>query len=90
MNVGTTRDIVKAFVLSRLLKKLEHRSIGDQDNLIEIGVVDSLGLMQLIEYIEGTFSIAVSDEDIVPEHFESIERITSFIEGKLGSPSRRA
>jgi acyl carrier protein len=54
-------------------------SVNDQDNLITTGVIDSLAVMQLVAFIEESFSIKVKDEDIVPENFESIEAISVFI-----------
>lgn len=74
------KDLIRQFVLEKLAraKKIDH--IDDQDNLIENGTIDSMGIMQLVAYLEGTFSVKVNDEDIVPENFESLDVITSYIE----------
>ena len=76
------KDLIRNFILSNLIKKTEHTKITDNDNIIKEGIIDSLGLMKLINYIEDNFPIKLDDEDLTPDNFESIEIIASFI-GKL-------
>jgi acyl carrier protein len=57
---------------------------GDQDfdddtNLIERGIVDSMSLVRLIGFLEEEYGIRVQDQEIVPEHFSSLRKITAFI-----------
>ena len=79
MDVPSNKELIRKFVLQKLAKKEIQVNVNDQDNLITIGVIDSLGIMQLVAYIEETFSVKVKDEDIVPDNFESIEAISLFI-----------
>ena len=51
-------------------------------NLIEAGIVDSSGILELIDFLETEFSIMVSDEEIADDHFETIQNILNFIESK--------
>ena len=57
--------------------------IGDKDSLLDAGVIDSTGAMELVSFIETRFSVAVSDSDLVPENLDSIAAITEFITRKL-------
>ena len=57
--------------------------IGDQDSLLDAGVIDSTGAMELVSFIETQFDVEVSDRDLVPENLDSIAAITSFITRKL-------
>jgi acyl carrier protein len=57
--------------------------IGDKDSLLDAGVIDSTGAMELVSFIETKFSVAVSDSDLVPENLDSIAAITEFITRKL-------
>ena len=74
------KELIRDFLMEKLAraKKIDH--IDDQDNLIENGTIDSMGIMQLVAYLEGMFAVKVKDEDIVPENFESLDVITSYIE----------
>ena len=58
------------------------RPIACTDRLLENGILDSLGILDLVAYLEGEFAITVSDEELLPEHFESLERLTAFVERK--------
>lgn len=73
------RQAIREFVTTRIAKKKEHRTIGDDDDMIASGIVDSLGIMHLIGFLEATFGIGIRDEDLLPENFSSVAAIASFI-----------
>jgi acyl carrier protein len=61
---------------------------GDDDHLLANGILDSLGVLDLVGYLEKEFGIVVSDDDLLPEHFETLRRLTAFVEDKQGVGSR--
>lgn len=72
-----------------LTKKPEHLEISDQENIVMNGIVDSLGLIKIINFLEERFSLKIQDEDIIPEHFENIESISNLLERMLISHEER-
>ncbi len=68
--------IYEQFPLSRTLQ------VTATDNLFSAGVVDSLGILDLVTFLENEFHIEVSDEELTPEHFETIDGIVRFLEKK--------
>ena len=54
---------------------------GD-DSFIETGIIDSTGILQLVEFVEQEFGVKVDDEDLVPENLDSINRLVAFVERK--------
>jgi len=58
------------------------RPITSTDRLLENGILDSLGILDLVAYLEGEFAITVNDEELLPEHFESLDCLTAFVERK--------
>ncbi len=58
------------------------------DKLLENGILDSLGILDVVAFIEGEFSITLSDEDLIPENFQSLEALTSFVESRHNSVSQ--
>jgi acyl carrier protein len=56
--------------------------LGSQDALLENGLIDSLGVLDLVSFVEQTFAITVLDEELMPEHFQTIERLTKYVESK--------
>ena len=79
MDILSNKELIRKFILQKIAKKAIQMNVNDQDNLITTGVIDSLAVMQLVAFIEESFSIKVKDEDIVPENFESIEVISAFV-----------
>jgi acyl carrier protein len=75
-----TNDVRK-FVLDSfpLARK---RRIQDSDALLEGGIIDSQGVLEVVAFIERRFSTTVDDEELVPENFQTIDRITAFIASK--------
>lgn len=54
----------------------------DTDSLLAEGIVDSVGVMDLVLFVEQAFSVDVDDRDITPDNFDSIERLAGYIRGK--------
>lgn len=57
--------------------------IADDTLIFETGLLDSMGLLFLIEFLKEEFSVETQDEELVVENFESIKNIVAFVEGKL-------
>jgi len=70
------------FIKNQLVREKTMKNIGRGDDLIESGIIDSLGILKLLEFLESKFSINIADEELIPENFESIESIESFISRK--------
>ena len=83
--VSENRDAIER-IRQFVLQKFPHarkRSLSDSDNLLENGIVDSLGVLDLVTFFQQEFSIAVEDEDLTPDNFGSMERMAQFVERGL-------
>lgn len=60
------------------------RDLSNQEALLENGIIDSLGVLDLVSFLEESFAITVFDEDLLPENFQTIERLTRFVKSKSG------
>ena len=56
---------------------------SDEDSLLEKGIIDSTGVLELVAFIEETYSFKIKDEELVPENLDSIKNISQFIQNKL-------
>jgi len=72
------------FIQEELGKENKIGTLDAKDNLIESGIIDSVGIQKIIGFLESRFSIHIKDEELVPENFESVETIESFIKRKIG------
>ena len=58
-------------------------SFSNEDSFIEMGVLDSTGVLELIAFLQKRYSIKIEDVEIVPENLDSIHRISVFVTRKL-------
>jgi acyl carrier protein len=56
--------------------------LGDADNLLKLGLIDSLGFVELVEEVQSRFGLAVDDLEITEENFASVDAITAFVRRK--------
>jgi acyl carrier protein len=74
---------VEKFLLDEIASGLGKKELGQDENLLEQGIIDSLGILKLVTYLEDEYHIRISDEDIVPENFQSISDMVEFIRVKM-------
>jgi acyl carrier protein len=72
-------------LLTEIAADLGKESFDPDEDLLEQGIIDSLGVMTLIAFMEKDFGIEVSDEDIIPENFQTLNIMASFVEQKMRS-----
>jgi len=63
------------------------KQITTADALLDEGLIDSVGIFELVAFIERDFGVSVHDEEIVPENFETVAHIARFIERKQNAPA---
>jgi acyl carrier protein len=71
------------FVRTELVREKKYDQVGINENLITSGVIDSLGIMKLILFLEEKYSVKITDEDLTPENFESIQSVFSLVKKGL-------
>jgi len=70
-------------LLTEIAVGLDKKTVDPDEDLLEQGIIDSLGLMKLITFMEGTFGIKILDEEIIPENFQSLNSMVSLVELRL-------
>ena len=76
-----TKHKVREYILGATLSNIE--SIDDDTLIFESGLLDSMGLLFLIEFLKEEFDITTNDDELIVENFESINNIVGFIKSKL-------
>jgi acyl carrier protein len=56
---------------------------SDDQSFLETGLIDSTGILELIQFLEETFEIEIEDEEMIPENLDSIARVTAFVGSKV-------
>ncbi len=75
---------VRDFVVSNFYVS-ESDGLADTDSLLNAGVVDSTGVLELVSFVEQTFHVQVEDSELLPENFDSISSLSAYVAHKLSS-----
>jgi acyl carrier protein len=78
------REQVRDFVCTNFLFN-SAAPVDDDSSLMEQGIIDETGVLELVMFVEETYGIQVDEVDLIPENFDSIGRISSYIADRLAS-----
>ncbi|MCP5105739.1 MAG: acyl carrier protein [bacterium] len=76
------KEKIRKFIESNLVVFEDEAEFSDGDNIFEMGFVNSLFAMKLVNYIEEGFGIEVDNDDLEISNFSSVDRISEFISAK--------
>lgn len=79
---------IRKFVAENFLFRDDRWSLDDSQSLLEAGVIDSTGVLELIAFLESEFGFSVRDAEIVPENLDSITNISGYVERKMNGHAR--
>lgn len=79
------KNTIKPFILGNFLFTEDAGALADDASLIKGGIVDSTGILELIEFLEATYSIRVEPAEMIPGNFDTIETISSFLGRKMAA-----
>ena len=82
MNSNVSHTLER-FIVDELMMGDQQTRIDPDASLISSGVVDSLALLRLIAFVEEQFGVTVEDDEVMPENFETLNIIESFVSAKL-------
>jgi len=79
----TRRQQIKQFILGNFLFTDDDNALADDTSLIQQGIVDSTGILELIGFIEETWQVQVPPQDMTPANFDSLGSIDRYLDGRL-------
>lgn len=83
--INTIRDfIVENFLFG------EDNGFTEETSFLESGMVDSTGILEIINFLEETYHIVVEDNELIPENLDSLKNLDRFLNKKLGQTSNQA
>jgi acyl carrier protein len=75
-----TKIQIRDFVRETFLKNSVTKNLTDDISLVESGIIDSLGILKVLLFIEETFGFKVDEQDVVPEYFENVNALAAYID----------
>ena len=82
------KQAIRTFIYDKF-PLAKSRKLPDSSQLLEEGVLDSLGVLELVNFLQDEHGIPIEDEELVPENFASIDAIAAFVEAKVAARGTR-
>lgn len=76
------RDKVRNFITDNFMMGMNPENLADGDSLLDKGIVDSTGILELIGFLEENFDIQIDDEELIPENLDSVVNLINFVNRK--------
>ncbi len=83
MTQAEIRDRVWGYIVDNFLYMRPNLQVDPDDSLLRKGVFDSLGVMEIIGFIEETFGVQVAQEEVTEAHFGTLNAIAGYVDAKL-------
>jgi acyl carrier protein len=76
------KDKLRNYILENFLFSDDPSDLADDDSFMEKEIIDSTGILEVIEFLEEEAGITIEDEEMVPENLDSVNRILAFVARK--------
>jgi acyl carrier protein len=77
------KEKIRQFIIETFLFDTDEAALDDDVSLLDLGIIDSTGVLELVAFLEEEFGIEVKDEELVPENLDSISNLAAYIEKKV-------
>lgn len=78
---------VRSFITDNFLFGQDGK-FTDEDSFLENGLIDSMGILTLVDFVSEKYRIVVADEDILPENWDSVVRIANYVQSEASGRNR--
>jgi acyl carrier protein len=75
---------IRDFIASRLLYSKEGFTYPDDTSLLREGIIDSLGVVELVEFLQGHFTLNIEQQEVRPDNFDSVAKMAAYVRRKQG------
>jgi len=73
---------IRTFIFDNFLFDANEDALANDDSLLEKGIIDSTGVLELVEWLEDDFGLEIDDDDLIPENLDSVNNLAAFISSK--------
>jgi acyl carrier protein len=75
-------EMIRTYIAENMLFSDNGYPHSDSASFLEEGIVDSMGIMELVMFVEENFNVTVEDEELVPDNFDSVGRLAAYVRSK--------
>ena len=83
MDIQNIKPQIRQYIAQNLLFSSNGFKYSDNASFLEEGIVDSLGIMDLTMYIQESYGVTISDAELTPDNFDSVNKVAQYIQHKL-------
>ena len=81
----TIKEQLKDYIARNLLFSDNGFKYDDDDSFLEEGIVDSIGVLELVAFVDESFGVEVEDHEVTPDNFDSVNKLTAYVQRKQTS-----
>lgn len=85
MELEQVKSKIKGYILENFLYGGGEDALAENDSFLEKGIIDSTGVLELVAFVEETFSVKIEDQDMIPENLDSVINLGNFVVSKMGN-----
>ncbi|MDH5202710.1 MAG: acyl carrier protein [Nitrospirota bacterium] len=74
---------IRHFIIDNFLYGQDDNDFRDDISFLEKGLIDSTGILELVSFVEEKYEISVADEELIPDNFDSVNKLSAFISKKI-------
>ncbi len=78
-------QLLRDFIASSLLYNTEGFPYADDASFLQEGIIDSLGVVELVAFVQKHFGVKVDQQDVTPDNFDSVAKLAAFVRRKLAA-----
>lgn len=76
------RSEIRQYIVDSFMMGRDADELADEGSLLDLGIIDSTGVLELVGFLEETYDISVEDEELVPDNLDTVNNLVSFVERK--------
>jgi acyl carrier protein len=81
---------IKNYIIESFLYGQDDNTLDDDVSFLETGIIDSTGVLELVSFVQETYGITVTDDELVPDNFDSLNKLEQFITRKMTSGTQES
>ena len=74
---------IRTYIAENLLFSDNGFPYSDEASFLQEGIVDSIGVMELVNFVESTFNISIEDHELIPDNLDSVTQLANFVRSKM-------
>ena len=73
---------IRDFILENFMAGESEEALDNDSSFLEKGIIDSMGVLELVAFVEETYGIEIDDDELTPDNFDSVSKLVSYIRRK--------